>query len=129
MSKYFKRMNIHPALFIIPLLLFILIIFLYNKTIITEGYSVISYADAPGNDIGLLDVTDVSGNWLINQGQKLNNTDYSGKTCRNICDLLADCKGYLLNEDTSTTGTCLFKSDVTTTQQPNKNFNYYLNVK
>lgn len=126
MSKYFKQIHIPVMLFIIGFALFILVILFYGK--VTEGYTVISYADAQGNNIGLLDVTDISGNWIVNSNQQLNSVNYAGKTCRDVCDSLSACNGFLLTTDTETTGTCTFKTDVTQ-QQPNQNFNYYLNIK
>jgi hypothetical protein len=130
MSNYFKKINIPPIIFILALLLFMLIVFIINiflnKT--REGYSVISYADAPGNNLGILDVTDVSNNWIINTGQEIGGINYSGGNCRNVCDNLANCAGYLFTTNTETTGTCTFKSNVSN-PIPNQNFNYYLNIK
>jgi len=130
MSNYFKKINIPPLLFILALLLFIIIIFIINTFLdkTTEGYNVISYADSPGNDIGILDVSDISGNWKVNTGQQINGIDYSGRNCRNVCDNLAGCAGYLFATNTETTGACIFKSSITDPQL-NQNFNYYLNVK
>jgi len=126
MSKYFRQINVPPLVFIILLLVFILAIFFYNKII--EPYSVISYADAPNNDIGLLDVTDLSGNWTINSDQQLNGINYGGKNCRNVCDNLAGCVGFLFATTSETTGTCTFKSKISE-KKLNQQFNYYLNIK
>jgi hypothetical protein len=100
----------------------------YDGTNKNDTYHVISYADSPGNDIGIVDVTDISGNWTINTNQQINGIDYSGQNCRNVCDNLAGCAGYLFTTNTETTGSCIFKSSITDPQL-NQNFNYFLNVK
>lgn len=126
MLKHFKKMKISTIIFFIILAVLILAMIFYRKNI--EGYTVVSYADAPGNDIGLLDITDASGTWLINTGQEINGVTYSGKTCQDVCTSLSNCAGFLLDVNDGKKGTCTFKTNVTT-QQPNKNFGYYLNIK
>jgi len=132
MMKQLKKIKKTTFLFFIILALFILAMLFYRKNIqgykVKEGYKVISYANAPGNDIGLLDITDVSGTWLVNTGQEINGVTYSGKTCNDVCNSLSNCAGFLLDENDGKQGTCTFKTNVST-QQLNQNFSYYLNIK
>ena len=136
-----------PRLFLLLFLVGVLILAIVSSKSIFENWTTIAHADVKGNDIiSFAASTTGNGTWTIDSGQKsctykISNTskkrlpfnsplestcvDYSGYTCRDVCDNMNDCAGFLLDTNRKI---CTFKKNVST-QLQNQSNDYFLNVK